>query len=179
MDRETTLAHQTVVVRGERIVSVGPTGNTPVPDDAVIIDGTDRYLVPGLDLLKLHEIVGRDRGPTTVGLSLMAYRTRPNRVPALSVDHDLGLREQNASSFPRFSGRPTTPPVASWAVSMPAFTASNPRPSWSLRERHLACSLLGDLLGTRNPFGEGTSLCQFTRRQVASVSCLWGSFSFC
>ena len=163
MDRETTLPHQTVVVNGERIVSVGPAGNTPVPDDAVIIDGTGRFLVPGLtdayvhlagtvfgpgrtqfgdaplylahgvttvfnlggtaehldwrrriiagdslaptiytsppffneprvtslqdvereiaasvaagyDLLKFREIVGRDPGPTTVGLSLTAYR---------------------------------------------------------------------------------------------------------
>lgn len=54
MDRETTLAHQTVVVRGERILSVGPTGNTPVPDDAVIIDGAGRYLVPGLTDAHVH-----------------------------------------------------------------------------------------------------------------------------
>ena len=163
MNRETTLAHQTVVVQGESILSVGSTGNTPVPDDAVIIDGSGRYLVPGLtdahvhlagtifgrgreefgdaplylaygvttvfnlggtaehldwrrrviagdllaptiytsppffnepyvtspeevereisasvtagyDLLKFREIVGRARGPTTVGLSVMAYR---------------------------------------------------------------------------------------------------------
>ena len=31
MDRETTLAHQTVVARGERILSVGAVENTPVP----------------------------------------------------------------------------------------------------------------------------------------------------
>ncbi len=54
MDREATLAHQTVVVRGERILSVGPIGNTPVPDDAVIIDGAGRYLVPGLTDAHVH-----------------------------------------------------------------------------------------------------------------------------
>ena len=60
MDRETTLAHHTVVVRGERIVSVGPTENTPVPDDAVIIDATGRYLVPGLTDAHVHLAGGRD-----------------------------------------------------------------------------------------------------------------------
>ena len=45
MNRETALAHQTVVVQGERIVSVGSAGSTRVPDDAVIIDGSGRYLV--------------------------------------------------------------------------------------------------------------------------------------
>src|SRR5262245_26960492 len=163
MDREAALEHHTVVVRGDRIVSLGPSAATRVPEDAVRIDGSGRSLVPGLadahvhlagtpfapgraefgdaplylaygvttvvnlggtaehldwrrriaagellaptiytsppffneprvhtpedvereiaatvaagyDLLKFREIVGRDPAPTTVGLSLAAYR---------------------------------------------------------------------------------------------------------
>ena len=64
MNRETALAHQTVVVQGERIVSVGSAGSTRVPDDAVIIDGSGRYLVPGLTDAHVHlagTIFGRGR----------------------------------------------------------------------------------------------------------------------
>ncbi len=64
MNRETALAHQTVMVQGERIVSVGPAGSTRVPDDAVIIDGSGRYLVPGLTDAHVHlagTIFGRGR----------------------------------------------------------------------------------------------------------------------
>jgi cytosine/adenosine deaminase-related metal-dependent hydrolase len=54
MDRETTLARQTVVVRGERIVSIGPTKDEPVPDDAIVINGAGLYLVPGLTDAHVH-----------------------------------------------------------------------------------------------------------------------------
>src|SRR5262245_9577426 len=54
MDREATIASQTVVVRGERIVAIGPRATTPVPDDAVVVSGAGRFLVPGLTDAHLH-----------------------------------------------------------------------------------------------------------------------------
>jgi cytosine/adenosine deaminase-related metal-dependent hydrolase len=62
MDRETTLPGQTVVVRGERIVSIGPTKNAPAPDDAVVINGAGLYLVPGLTDAHVH-LAGTVFGP--------------------------------------------------------------------------------------------------------------------
>ncbi len=44
MDRETTLAQQTVVVDGGRIVSLGPAASTAVPDDAMIVGNSDLAL---------------------------------------------------------------------------------------------------------------------------------------
>src|SRR5881394_656848 len=48
MDEERVLAHQTVLVQGDRIVAMGPTDRVSVPTDAVRIDGQGKYLMPGL-----------------------------------------------------------------------------------------------------------------------------------
>jgi hypothetical protein len=69
---------RTVVIAGDRIVAVGSAANTRVPDGARLVDGTGRYLIPGLwdmhthvtmfgsaalDLLLAHGITGaRDMG---------------------------------------------------------------------------------------------------------------------
>ncbi len=48
MNRDGVLDDQTVVVRGDRIVDMGPAGSVRVPADATIVDGSGRYLMPGL-----------------------------------------------------------------------------------------------------------------------------------
>lgn len=45
---------QTVVVRGDRIETVGPVASTPVPDGAFVIQGQGRYLMPGLADMHVH-----------------------------------------------------------------------------------------------------------------------------
>jgi len=47
MNINSLLVDQTVVVRGDRIVSVGSTGKVKVPADARVIDATGQYLIPG------------------------------------------------------------------------------------------------------------------------------------
>ncbi len=54
MSSETVLPAQTVVVVDGRIETVGPVDSTVVPDDAVIVDGTDRFLLPGLTEMHGH-----------------------------------------------------------------------------------------------------------------------------
>ncbi|MDJ0700395.1 MAG: amidohydrolase family protein [Woeseiaceae bacterium] len=54
MDKERVLVEQTVIVEGGRIVSLGPVDSLPLPEDAEIIDGTDRYLMPGLAEMHAH-----------------------------------------------------------------------------------------------------------------------------
>ena len=54
MDRERQLEDQTVVVRGDRIVEVGPTGEVEVRANATVIDGTGKFLVPGLAEMHGH-----------------------------------------------------------------------------------------------------------------------------
>lgn len=45
---------QTVLVRDGRIDMIGPVDTTPLPKDIQVIDGTDRYLLPGLAEMHAH-----------------------------------------------------------------------------------------------------------------------------
>ena len=46
--------NMTVIVDGDRIVAVGPSRRTHVPRKAVVIDGTGKYLIPGLWDMHVH-----------------------------------------------------------------------------------------------------------------------------
>ena len=45
---------QTVIVENGMITLIGPVDSTPVPEDVEIVDGTDRYLLPGLAEMHAH-----------------------------------------------------------------------------------------------------------------------------
>jgi imidazolonepropionase-like amidohydrolase len=60
LDRERVLDRQTVVVRGERIVAMGPTARTQVPAGATRIDGRGKFLMPGLAEMHAHVIGGQN-----------------------------------------------------------------------------------------------------------------------
>ena len=47
-------AGQTVLVESGRIAAIGPVDSTPLPKDIPIVDGTDRYLMPGLAEMHAH-----------------------------------------------------------------------------------------------------------------------------
>lgn len=54
MTSESVIAAQTVIVEEHVIVSIGDVNDTPVPDHAIVVDGTDRYLLPGLAEMHGH-----------------------------------------------------------------------------------------------------------------------------
>jgi imidazolonepropionase-like amidohydrolase len=54
MDEEGALEDHTVVVEGERIVAVGPAGQVEIPEGATVVDGTGRWLIPGLAEMHGH-----------------------------------------------------------------------------------------------------------------------------
>jgi hypothetical protein len=54
MDSERTLAGQTVLVQGQRITGIGPVGSLTVPDGALRIDGSGKFLLPGLAEMHGH-----------------------------------------------------------------------------------------------------------------------------
>ncbi len=54
MDSERIVPAQTVVVRADRISKVGPFDTTEIPEGAVQIDGSDKYLMPGLVDMHVH-----------------------------------------------------------------------------------------------------------------------------
>lgn len=59
MSDESILTSQTVVVTDGKIAAIGAVDDVPVPEGAVIIDGTDRYLMPGLAEMHAH-VTGND-----------------------------------------------------------------------------------------------------------------------
>ena len=54
MSSETVLKQQTVVVNDGVITVVGPVDDVPIPRDARVVDGTDRFLMPGLAEMHAH-----------------------------------------------------------------------------------------------------------------------------
>ncbi len=54
MDRNRVLERQTVVVRDGRIAGIGPAGKIPAPDGAVRIEGSGKYMMPGLAEMHGH-----------------------------------------------------------------------------------------------------------------------------
>jgi imidazolonepropionase-like amidohydrolase len=54
MSSENILTQQTVVVRDGIIATIGNVDETPVPEGAITVDGTDRFLLPGLAEMHAH-----------------------------------------------------------------------------------------------------------------------------
>lgn len=54
MDRERVLSHQTVLVRGDRIMAIGPIGTVAMPAAARRVDGRGKFLLPGLADMHAH-----------------------------------------------------------------------------------------------------------------------------
>ncbi len=54
MTEEVVQSAQTVLVAGGRIEAIGPVDELPVPETYTLVDGTDRYLIPGLGEMHAH-----------------------------------------------------------------------------------------------------------------------------
>ncbi|MEO0558099.1 MAG: amidohydrolase family protein [Bacteroidota bacterium] len=54
LDSARVIPHQTVILNGDRIVAIGPNPAVDVPADAYIVDGSGRFLMPGLADMHAH-----------------------------------------------------------------------------------------------------------------------------
>jgi imidazolonepropionase-like amidohydrolase len=54
MTSEAVIEQQTVLVDNGRIVAIGPVDDIQIPERASVVDGTDRYLMPGLAEMHAH-----------------------------------------------------------------------------------------------------------------------------
>jgi imidazolonepropionase-like amidohydrolase len=72
MDRERRIPGQTVLVRGDRIVEIGPVARVNLPDGAVRVDGRGKFLIPGLAEMHAH-IPGGQASDTVVERTLFMY----------------------------------------------------------------------------------------------------------
>ena len=67
MDRERVITNQTVIVRNGVIAEIGDAGKVKVPKDAVRVDATDRFLIPGLVDMHTHLLSDSDEYPDSIG----------------------------------------------------------------------------------------------------------------
>ena len=106
MQDEALLEEHTVVIQGERILSIGPVDALRVPPGAMVIDGSGRYLIPGLADMHVHVQVPFADGPlylnagVTTVLSLGTFaRARTEAFAWQKV-----LQEREHSRTPAFMG---------------------------------------------------------------------------
>lgn len=70
MDRDRRLERHTVLVRDGRIEALGPASSITLPGDAVRIDGTGKYLIPGLTEMHIHLSQGEGLASDGLGRQL-------------------------------------------------------------------------------------------------------------
>lgn len=92
MTSERVLEKQTVIVSDGKIARIGPVGETPVPKGADVIDGTDRYLMPGL--AEMHAHVPASPGPDLERVLALYLANGVTTIRGmLGQPYHLGLRE--------------------------------------------------------------------------------------
>jgi imidazolonepropionase-like amidohydrolase len=100
MQDESVLPGQTVVIKGERIRSIGPVESLSVPPEATVIDGSDRYLIPGLADMHVHVRVPFADGPLYLNAGITTVLSLGTR----AMDDDAKLQERERSRTPSFMG---------------------------------------------------------------------------
>ena len=110
---ERVVRRQTVVIDDATIVEIGDVDSVPVPADAVVVDGTDRFLMPGLAEMHAH-LPGRAAADLDRTLTLFAANGVTTARSMLGQRSHLALRDELAAnrrfgprlvvSGPSFSG---------------------------------------------------------------------------
>ena len=72
MDEERILTNQTVVVRDGRIERIGAVQTVAMPEDAFVVDGAGKYLMPGLSEMHAH-IPSPQQGEDVIERTLFLY----------------------------------------------------------------------------------------------------------
>src|SRR5690606_23271876 len=134
MDSERVVTNQSVVVEDGRITAIGPAASTPVPAGATRVDGSGKYLMPGLAEMHAHV------PPQTTNAQLLAdimFLYVANGVTTirgmLGAPYQLELREQLRS------GELLGPRFYVGAPSLNGNTATDPATAARLmREHHAA-----------------------------------------
>jgi imidazolonepropionase-like amidohydrolase len=120
MDSERTLPDHTVVVRGDRITDVGPAATIAVPDGATLVDGTGKFLMPGMAEMHAHVPVSDDQAYVERMLALFVANGVTTIRGMLGHPSHLALRDRVAAgeivapvfytSGPSFNGNSVTSP---------------------------------------------------------------------
>ncbi|HEU4680192.1 MAG TPA: amidohydrolase family protein [Gemmatimonadales bacterium] len=121
MDRERTVPRQTVVVRGDRIVAMGPADQVKVPAGGLRIDGRGKFLIPGLAEMHAH-IPGGQAAESVVERTLFLYVSGGITTIRGMLGHPrhLGLRDRVAR------GELISPTIYTSGPSLNGNSASTP-----------------------------------------------------
>jgi len=125
MTSETVMYARTVIVTDGRITTIGNVDSTSLPADAVVVDGTDRYLLPGLAEMHGHVPGGSAQSLSRV-LSLYVANGVTTVRGMLGQPSHLELRKRIATgkmlgprlitSGPSLNGRSVSSPEAAIAM---------------------------------------------------------------
>ena len=89
---EPALRHQTVLVRGDRIIAIGSARRTPLPEGAAVLGQPGQIIAPGLADMHVH-IFNPDDGILDLANGVTTVRNMSGRkdTNALAADIDVGL----------------------------------------------------------------------------------------
>lgn len=117
MDTERALTRQTVIVKDGIVAEIGPAASVKVPKDAHRIDGTGKFLIPGLTDMHAH-LLSDEHLPAELApdeLKIMIANGVTTIRLMIGTPRHLALRKQGAageivaptiySASPQFSGR--------------------------------------------------------------------------
>ena len=99
MDRERALANQTVVVRDGVIAEIGDAKKVKVPNGAIRVDGSGKYLIPGLVDTHTHLLSDSDEYPDSIApdeLRVMVANGVTTVRFMIGTQELLALRERSA-----------------------------------------------------------------------------------
>jgi hypothetical protein len=136
VERGRVLPAHTVTMKGDRIVTVAPTSRTPLVSTATVIDGTGRYLIPGL--WDMHAHLGGSGNPLLLELPMFtAHGVTGLRV--MGAPRDLaGLARMRQLQTATGNGAligPRVHAIASWAVNGEAGITDSMPPFFKARTR--------------------------------------------
>ena len=136
VERGRLLPEHTVAIKGDRIVTVAPTSRTQVVASARRIDGTGRYVIPGL--WDMHAHVGGSGNPlmlelpmfTAHGVTGLRVMGAPRDLPGLARLRQLQTATANGTLVgPRILA------IGSWAVNGEAGITDSMPPFFKARTR--------------------------------------------
>ena len=124
MDRERVLTNQTVIVRNGVIAEIGDAKKVRVPKDATRVDGTGKYLIPGLVDTHTHLLSDSDEFPDSIAedeLRVMVANGVTTVRFMIGTPELLALRARSAKgeidaptifvASPHLTGREQGPPI--------------------------------------------------------------------
>jgi imidazolonepropionase-like amidohydrolase len=100
MQYGTVLQNQTVVIQRDRILSINPADAYRVLPGTKVINGSGRYLMPGLADMHVHISVPFENGPLFLNAGITTVLSMGTR----STDHEAIFQERERSRRPDFIG---------------------------------------------------------------------------